>query len=69
MTREEQGMAIFIRGHLRLLAAGMRNSRHSGAEILDKAARITGTAYKRGQYQRAIEDLTNLINGAKNDQA
>jgi hypothetical protein len=54
-------MATMLRGHLRLLLAGMRNSRESGTSILRKASRITGQPYKRGQYQQAIADLTAYI--------
>lgn len=56
--------AVVLRGHLRLLAVGMRNSRFSGTDILKRAGAITGAAYKRGQYSRAIADLTNFIEGA-----
>ena len=53
--------ALFLRAHLKLLAAGMKNSRFSGTQILAKASEVTGRAYKRGQYQVAIEDLNNII--------
>ena len=39
----------------------MKNSRFSGTQILAKASEVTGRAYKRGQYQVAIEDLNNII--------
>ena len=54
-------MAVMIRGHLRLLDKGMKNSRMSGTEILKKAGQITGKPYKRRQYQQAIADLTAHI--------
>jgi hypothetical protein len=50
-----------LRGHLKMLAAGMKNSRLSGKAILGKASELTGNKYKRGQYQLAIDDLNNLI--------
>ena len=53
--------ALFLRAHLKLLAAGMKNSRFSGTQILAKASEVTGRAYKRGQYQVAIDDLNALI--------
>jgi len=54
-------MAAFLRAHLKLLAAGMKNSRFSGTQILAKASKVTGRAYKRGQYNLAINDLNNII--------
>jgi Tfp pilus assembly major pilin PilA len=54
-------MALMLRGHLRLLDKGMKNSRMSGTKILKSAAQITGKPYKRGQYQQAIADLTAHI--------
>ena len=53
--------AVILRGHLKLLAAGMYNSRFGGTQILAKASEVTGRAYKRGQYQVAVEDLNALI--------
>jgi hypothetical protein len=53
--------AIFLKAHLRLLAAGMKHSRLSGKDILAKAGKITGQSYKRGQYTRAIADLQAVI--------
>jgi len=54
-------MAVFLRAHLKLLAAGMKNSQLSGTQILAKASKVTGRAYKRGQYNLAINDLNNII--------
>lgn len=53
--------AIFLRAHLRLLAAGLKNSRLSGTEILRRASAITGQLYKRGQYKQALADLQTII--------
>jgi len=53
--------AVLLRGHLKMLDAGMKNSRMSGTKILAKASELTGKKYKRGQYKIAIADLNNLI--------
>ena len=53
--------AVLLRGHLKMLDAGMKNSRMSGTAILKKASELTGNKYKRGQYKAAIADLNNLI--------
>lgn len=53
--------AVLLRGHLKMLDAGMKNSRLSGTAILKKASELTGKKYKRGQYSIAITDLNNLI--------
>ena len=53
--------AVMLRGHLKMLDAGMKNSRMSGKAILGKASELTGNKYKRGQYAIAIADLNNLI--------
>jgi hypothetical protein len=53
--------AALLRGHLKMLDAGMKNSRMSGTKILAKASELTGKKYKRGQYSIAIADLNNLI--------
>ena len=50
-----------LRGHLKMLDAGMKNSRLSGTKILAKATEITGKKYKRGQYKAAIADLNTII--------
>ena len=55
--------AIFLRAHLRALAAGMTNSRLSGTRILAQATAITGNKYKRGQYKAALDDLNAIIQG------
>jgi len=53
--------AVMLRGHLKMLDAGMRNSQFSGTKILAKATELTGKKYKRGQYKAAIADLNQLI--------
>jgi hypothetical protein len=54
-------VAVFLHAHLKLLALGMKNSRHSGLAILKKASAITGKPYKRGQYRLAVNDLVTFI--------
>ena len=58
--------AIFLRGHVRLLAAGMKNSRLSGTEILKRVSDVTGNKYKRGQYDAALSDLQAIIKETNN---
>jgi hypothetical protein len=53
--------AILLKAHLRLFAAGMKNSRISGATMLKKATALTGNAYRRGEYTKAACDLQDLI--------
>ena len=50
-------VAVTLKGHLKLMALGMKNSRISGRQMLDKATAITGKKYKRGQYDLAVQDL------------
>ena len=52
---------VFLKAHLRCLAAGMHNSQYFGRQILDMAARATGKAYKRGQYQQAVNDIIAIL--------
>lgn len=54
--------AIFLRGHLRLLAVGMEPARGvSKGSFLKKAGAITGKTYKRGAYMQAADDLKVFI--------
>lgn len=56
--------AIFLRAHMRMLAAGMSPSRGiNKGVLLVKATMITGVKYKRGEYAKAAEDLNNYIRG------
>jgi len=55
-------IAIFLKAHLRGMAAGMKHSRMSGKDLLAKVTLLTGKPYKRGQYEAAIADLNTLIN-------
>ena len=52
--------AIILKAHLKLLASGMTNSRHSGKQILEAASRLTKNKYKRGQYKQALADLATI---------
>jgi len=56
--------AVFLRGHLRLVLAGMTNSKISKRQLLDKATAVTGMEYQRGEYALALRDLEEVINGA-----
>lgn len=55
------GLAIFLKGHLKLMAVGMKNSQISGTQMLAKATALTGRKYKRGQYKLAVQDLETFI--------
>ena len=59
--------AVMLRGHLRLLDKGMKNSRMSGTAVLKHASSITGKPYKRGQYKQAMADLTAHIEEHKGE--
>lgn len=57
-----RAQAVFIRAHLRAVAAGMQPRRGlTKGDLLDKAARYTGQTYKRGEYGKAIADLTTFL--------
>ena len=60
-ARRDAQTAIFLKGHLKLMSVGMKNSQISGSQMLAKATAITGTKYKRGQYGKAVDDLQTLI--------
>lgn len=58
--------AVFLRAHLRCVAAGLQPSRGvRKGDLLAKAGNITGVAYKRGEYGRAIKDLTAFIEAGR----
>ena len=54
--------AVFLKGHLKLMSLGMKNSRMSGKQILAAVTKITGKDYKRGQYEKALQDLERIQN-------
>ena len=60
--RQPAVQAIFLRAHLRMLQAGMRNSRFRVSDLMARAGELTGKVYNRRAYAVAIEDLTLLIN-------
>ena len=54
-------MAALIRGHLRLISAGLQPPRGvRKIDILKKASKITGKPYSRGQYKQAIDDINAI---------
>jgi len=60
--RDNRVQAIFLRAHLRLISVGMTPPRGmTKGDILRKAGSVTGTAYKRGEYAKAVADLTAFI--------
>ena len=65
LNDENAVQAIFLKGHLKMLATGMKNSRISGTQILRKAGAISGQTYKRGQYVIAADHLQQMINKRK----
>ncbi len=55
-------LAATCRAHLRLISAGMQPPRGvTKAAVLAKAGSLTGQTYKRGEYGRAIADLTTFL--------
>jgi hypothetical protein len=55
-------MAATCRAHLRLISVGMTPPRGvRKGDILKMASKLTGVAYKRGEYKAAIGDLTALL--------
>ena len=60
--RDPKIQAVFVRAHLKLIKTGLRANRNSTPrKILDKAEAITGQIYKARQYDKAIIDLTYMI--------
>ena len=55
--------AVFLRGHLRCLAAGMRNSQMSRKDILAKSSALTGKTYKNSTAEctKALNDLGEML--------
>jgi len=54
-------MAVFIRAHVKCMAAGMNHSSLTRTRALELASQITGKAYKRGQHAIAASDLDAWI--------
>ena len=60
--RDPKVQAVFVRAHLKLIKTGLRANRASSPrKILDKAEAITGQIYRARQYDKAISDLTGMI--------
>lgn len=55
-------LAIFVKAHLKLMKAGMKNSRVSQRGMLDKATNLTGKKYPNSKngLDAAIADLDEL---------
>lgn len=61
-TRSDRLAAIFLKGHCKLVAAGMQPPRGvRKGDLLKKAGAITGKVYKRGQHAQAAADLKAFI--------
>jgi len=59
---EARIQAVFLKGHLKLVAAGMTPPRGvRKGDLLKKAGAITGRKYARGHYQEAADDLQRFI--------
>lgn len=58
---ENRAQAIFLKGHCRMHAAGMRARGVSATQVLKLAGEITGKKYKRGQFQEAANDLQSFL--------
>lgn len=64
VTIENPGVrfqAAVLKGHCKLLAKGMKNSKMSGSKILSLCSSITGKTYKRGAYMEAVSDLQDYL--------
>lgn len=62
-TTSNRIQAIFLKGHLRLLAVGLQPPRGvRKGDILKKASAITGKNYPRTGYLDAATDLHEYIN-------
>lgn len=62
--------AIFLKPHVRLMALGLRHSRLTKGQILDKTERVTGKTYPRGRHttpslHQAYLDLKAITDGLK----
>ena len=54
-------LAIFIRMHVKCMAAGLNHSKMTRTRALELAGLITGKTYKRGQHAIAATDLDEWI--------
>ena len=63
-TASDRVQAVFLKAHCRVLSiTGMKPPRGlTKRMILDKASRITGVSYKRGEFGKAADDLQKFVN-------
>jgi len=54
-------LALFIRAHVKCMAAGMNHSKLTRTRALELAGLITGKTYKRGQHAIAATDLDEWL--------
>jgi hypothetical protein len=60
---EPRVQAVFLKGHCRLFAAGMKNSRMTATQLRAKCAANTKKTYKRTTpWKEIIGDLEEVIN-------
>lgn len=65
-TMTNRMQAIFLKGHLRLLAVGLQPPRGiRKGDVLKKAGAITGKEYKRTAYLDAASDLQPFLDSCK----
>ena len=65
-TTSNRVQAIFLKGHLRLLAVGLQPPRSvRKGDILKKASAITGVTYARTAYLDAVSDLQSFLDTCK----
>ena len=55
--------AIFLKGHLKLQSKGLKARGVTQKMLFEKTSAITGKKYKRTQFEEAIADLQNIIDG------
>lgn len=54
-------VVVALKGHCKMMAAGMSHSKISKTEMLRKAGEVTGKKYKRGQHEQAAIDLDQWL--------
>lgn len=59
--RNPKVTAIFLKGHVAMFAAGMRNSRVTATTLRANVEKLTGKKYKRGDYTSMRADLQTII--------
>lgn len=61
-TQIQLARAASIKACLGMMKAGLKHSRISNGRMLELASEFTGVKYKRGEYEKAREDLQIWIN-------